>query len=139
MEARLFEGYSPKERQEMLHANASAIEKKTYSRPLDQAEIAKLQTKFAQKAIDLDIAETALKAERENFKLIAKPIKQEMSTLMQGIRSGSEEITEDVYLVADMSDKMMGYYNKDGVLISSRPLMQNEYQYSISEELKKVN
>jgi hypothetical protein len=139
MEARLFEGFSLKERQEVLHANASAIEKKTYSRPLDQAEIAKMQTEFAQKAIDLDIAETALKAERENFKLKAKPIKKEMAVLMQGIRSGSEEVTEEVYLMADMSEKMMGYYNKEGVLISSRPLMQNEMQYSINESLKKVN
>lgn len=139
MEARLFEGYSLKERQEMLNANASAIEKKTYSRPLDQAEIAKLQTEFAQKAIDLDIAESDLKAERENFKLIAKPIKKEMSTLMQGIRSGSEEVTEEVYLVAEMSEKMMGYYNKEGVLISSRPLMQNEMQYSITDNVRKAN
>jgi len=136
MDVKLFETISLKEREQMLKDNCQSIEKKTYSRALDQAEIAKLQTEFAQKAIDLNIAESELKVQRESFKLVSKPIKKDMSDLMQGIRSGSEEVTEEVYLISDMSEKMMGYYNKDGNLIQSRPLMQSEMQYSITEMRK---
>jgi hypothetical protein len=136
MDSKLFETFSLKDREQMLRDNSQSIEKKTYSRPLDNAEVAKMQTEFAQKAIDLNIAEGELKVQRELFKLVSKPIKKDMSYLMQCIRSGGEEVTEEVYLIADMSEKMLGYYNKDGNLIQSRPLMQSEMQYSITEMRK---
>lgn len=139
MNAKVFQDVSPKERIQILTDNASSVEKKTYSRPLDIAEISKMQTEFAQKAIELNIEESELKSVRDEFKLKVKPIKAEMSVLMQGIRSGSEEVTEDVFLLADMEDSMMGYYNNAGELIFSRPLMQSEKQYSITENLRKVN
>lgn len=139
MDVKVFQDVSPKERIQILTDNAAAIEKKTYSRPLDNAEVAKMQTEFAQKAIELNIQESGLKAIRDEFKLKVKPIKAEMANLMQGIRSGSEEVTEDVYLLADMDSQMMGYYNSGGELIFSRPLLQSEKQYSITENLRKVN
>jgi hypothetical protein len=139
MDKQIFSTVGLKERIQLLTDNATAIEKRTYSRTLDSSEVAKMQTQFAQKAIELNIEETEMKSVRESFKLIAKPIKAEMALLMQGIRSSSEEITEEVYLLTDMDHEMMGYYSKEGELIFSRQLMQSEKQYSIVDNLKKVN
>lgn len=131
MEAKIFQNASVRERVQLLKDNAVSSESKTYSRPLDHAEVVKLQNEFTQKAIELNIAEGELKHHREVFKVKAKPIKADMATLMQSIRTSSEEVTEEVYLLADMDEQQMGYYNALGELIYSRPLLAAERQFSI--------
>lgn len=132
----MFQDKSPKDREQLLRDNATKVESRTYLRSLDPAQVIELQNSFSQKAIELSAADDELKMHRENYKATAKPLKVEMAQLIQGIRTGSEEITEDVFLLADMEDQMMCYFNKLGELIYSRPLMQSEKQYSITESLK---
>lgn len=132
MEAKIFQEIPLKDRLQYIKDNAAASETKTYQRQLDKEEVIKLQNEYAQKAIELNIAEEELKRHRESFKAVAKPLKVELSTLMQGIRTSSEEITEEVYLLADMDEQMMGYYNAEGELIYSRPLLAKERQFSIT-------
>ena len=134
----MFQDKSPRDREILLRDNASKIENRPYSRSLDAAEVIELQDSYTRKAIELSAAEEELKMHRENYKAIAKPLKAEMAQIIQGIRSGTENIIEDVYLLPDFEDGMMGYYNKMGELVFSRPLMQNEKQYSISQHLKVV-
>lgn len=136
MEKLMFQDRSPKDREQLLRDNATKVESRTYLRSLDPAQVIELQNSFSQKAIELSAADDELKMHRENYKATAKPLKVEMAQLIQGIRTGSEEITEDVFLLADMEDQMMCYFNKLGELIYSRPLMQSEKQYSITESLK---
>lgn len=132
MEKTIFQNKNPRDREQLLRDNATKVESRTYLRSLDPAEVIELQNEFTQKAIELANAEDELKMHRENYKSIAKPIKVEMARIIQGVRTSSEEVTEDVFLLADMDEGMMGYYNKLGELVYSRPLMQNEKQYSIN-------
>lgn len=133
MEKKMFQDKSPKEREQLLRDNATAVESRTYLRPLDPAEVIELQNSYTQKAIELSNAENDLKFHRENFKAIAKPLKVEMAQIIQGVRTSSEEVTEEVFLLADMDEHMMCYYNRLGELVYSRPLMQHEKQYSITD------
>lgn len=139
MEKFMFQDRSPKDREQLLRDNANKVESRTYLRALDPAEVIELQNTYTQKAIELSAADDDLKMHRENHKAIAKPLKVEMSQIIQGIRTSSEEVTEDVFLLADMDEQMMCYYNRLGELVYSRPLMQNEKQYSIVESFKIVN
>jgi hypothetical protein len=41
------------------------------------------------------------------------------------------EVTEDVYKMVDQEAKMVGFYNRSGTLITSRPINPDEYQLSI--------
>lgn len=133
MEKLMFPGKSPRDREQLLRDNAVKVENRTYLRALDQSEVIELQNAYTQKAIELANAEAELKTHREVFKSKAKPLKVEMGEIIQGIRTSSEEITEEVFLLADMDEQMMCYYNKLGELVYSRPLMQSEKQYSITE------
>lgn len=133
MEKLMFPDKSPRDREQLLRDNAVKVENRTYLRALDQSEVIELQNSYTQRAIELANAESELKSARETFKSIAKPIKVEMGEIIQGIRTSSEEITEEVFLLADMDDQIMCYYNKFGELVYSRPLMQNEKQYSITD------
>lgn len=139
MEKFMFQDRSPKDREQLLRDNATKVENRTYLRALDSAEVIELQNAYTQKAIELSAADDDLKMHRENYKAIAKPLKVEMGQLIQGIRTSSEEVTEEVFLLADMDEQMMCYYNRLGELVYSRPLMQNEKQYSITESFKIVN
>jgi len=138
MEKVMFQDRSPKDREQLLRDNATKVESRTYLRALDPAEVIDLQNAYTQKAIELSNADNDLKMHKEVHKSIAKPIKAEMQQIIQGVRTGSEEITEDVFLLADMDDQMMCYYNRLGELVYSRPLMQNEKQYSITDNFKVV-
>src|SRR5690606_14307370 len=124
---------SPADRERLLRDNATKVENRTYLRALDPAEVIELQNTYTQKAIELANAEDELKVHRENFKAVAKPLKVEMGQIIQGVRTASEEVTEEVFLLADMDEQMMCYYNRLGELVYSRPLMQNEKQYSITD------
>ncbi|MDM1057891.1 hypothetical protein [Myroides odoratimimus] len=135
MESKIFQNIPERERVQYLKDNAVSSEQKTYMRALDKAEVIELQNKYAQKAIELNIADEILKSHRETFKATAKPLKSEMGKIMQGIRTSSEEITEEVFLLADMDEQMMGYYNSLGELIYSRPLLASERQFSITSSV----
>lgn len=139
MEQKIFQNVDVRQREQYLRDNATAVEKKTFVRHLTPEEVIKLHAEFSQKAVDLSNAEEELQIHRENFKSTAKPIKSEMGQLMKSIRSSSEELTEDVFLLADMEEQMMGYYNKLGELVYSRPLLAQERQFSIIDNsLKKA-
>lgn len=134
MEQTIFQNVLPDRREQMLRDNAVSVEKKTFVRHLTPEEVIKLHAEFSQKAVELNIAEDDLKAYRENHKAVVKPLKSEMSMLMKSIRSNSEELTEDVFLLSDMESQMMGYYNKLGELVYSRPLLASERQFSIIDQ-----
>lgn len=135
MEAKIFQNIPERERTQYIKDNATSSETRTYTRPLDAAEVISLQNEFAQRAIELNIADEELKRHRETFKSTAKPLKIQMAKIMQGIRTSSEELTEEVFLLADMDEQMMGYYNSFGELIYSRPLLASERQFSIIDNV----
>jgi len=135
MEAKIFQNIPERERTQYIKDNAASSETRTYTRPLDAAEVISLQNEYAQKAIELNIADEELKGHRETFKAKAKPLKVQMAKIMQGIRTSSEELTEEVFLLADMDEQMMGYYNSLGELIYSRPLLAQERQFSIVDNV----
>lgn len=139
MEKFMFQDRSPKDREQLLRDNATKVESMSYMRPLDSAQVIELQNAYTRKAIELANADADLKMHKEVHKSIVKPIKAEMVQIIQGVRTASEDITEEVFLLADMDDQMMCYYNRLGELVYSRPLMQNEKQYSITDNLKVVN
>jgi hypothetical protein len=52
---------------------------------------------------------------------------------LQKIRTGMEEINDDVFLMKDLEENKMGYYSKEGKLVFERNLKPEEMQYSISD------
>lgn len=139
MELEIFQDVPQREREQYLKDNAVKSEVYTYNEPLELEEISKNQTEFTQKSIELDIEQTNLKDITDGYKSKMNRLKSEMKSLMQLLRTGSKEITEEVYQLSDFDTQQMGYYNKKGILVFSRPLLKSEKQYSIMSNLKKVS
>jgi hypothetical protein len=117
----------------MLKANSVKIEKFSYARELENAEIQELQSDLAQKMITVDQEDQKLKVYKEVYKAVVKPIKQQMAADLQKIRTGMEEINDDVFLIKDLEENKMAYYSKEGNLVFERNLKPEEMQYSISD------
>lgn len=131
MEKQILSSTPEHQREAIIRDSADFAEELTYPQQLDEDDLNKLREEFALQAIELDKHDQKLKEAREEHKLHAKPIKKEMASQMQMIRTQVREVTEKVYLISDQESGMMGYYNKKGQLIRQRPLMQSERQLRI--------
>lgn len=139
MDKQILKNETPEQRLESLRAAAVKTEKFTFSRELDSGEIQELQSELSQSMILIDQEDQKLKIAKEQFKSVVKPEKQKMVGSLQKIRTGTEEINEDVYLLKDLHEEKMGYYSKEGKLVFERRLKAEEMQYSITDHLKKAN
>lgn len=138
MEKLILQSESPEERIRQLKDSADRVEPFAYPRELGVGEIQELQSSLSQDMITVDREEQKLKVAKEVFKAATKPVKQEIAKNLQMIRSQVEEVKEDVFLLKDIEDSKMGYYNKMGVLVFERSLRPDEMQFSITDHLRKA-
>ncbi|SHG28430.1 hypothetical protein [Flavobacterium johnsoniae] len=138
MEKQILQGVAPEERIIQLRDSADKVQEFSYSRELGIGEVQELQSSLSQDLIAVDCEDQKLKMAKEIHKAATKPVKQEISSKLQKIRSGVEEVKEDVYLLKDVEDNKMGYYSKDGNLVFERALRPDEQQFSINEHLRKA-
>lgn len=131
MEAKILQDVGTLERKQMLRDNAQKTEVFTYPKALDAKEVTHLKDEYTKNAIEMAKHEERKKTFMEQWKADVKPLRIEMGQQMTRIRSRVEEITEDVYLMADHEEGAMGYYNAQGHLVYHRPLMPEERQFSI--------
>lgn len=131
MEKQILSSTPEHEREAIIRDSADFAEELTYPLQLDENDLNELREEFALQAIELDKHDEKLKEAREEHKLNTKPIKKQMASHMQMIRTQVKEVTEKVYLISDQETGMMGYYNKKGQLVRQRPLMQSERQLRI--------
>jgi hypothetical protein len=116
------------ERVEFLKNNCDKIEELGYMRKFSADEIAQMKTELSTVAIKLnDIAEEK-KAVTKEFSEQMKPLNVERVDLLKNIKHGSEFVEENCYKFFFEEERMVGYYNNDGELVSSRPALPEEMQ-----------
>ena len=108
----------------------------TYPKNLTPEEIANLKDEHASYSIDLAKLEEAKKEYMTGHKAKVKPLKEKAAISLGRIRNRVEEVTEDVYLIDDQEDGMMGYYNSRGELVHQRQLNPEERQFSLVDRTK---
>lgn len=136
MENQLFKEYPAIQRIEHLEANAESFDTMTYSKQLSQEEIEKIRAEFTQLAIEISVKEDEFKDVKDEFKASMKPMKDQYKGSMKMLKSRSVDVKERVYVMKDFSEKMVGIYNNQGELISSRRMTADEGQLSINSSLR---
>lgn len=134
MDAKILTGSSRQDRLQILKDTADKKETFTYPRALASTEVTHLKDEYTKNAIALAKLDERKKEFMVEWKADVKPLSSEMSVQMTRIRSKVEEITEDVFLISDQEDDIMGYYNAAGVLVYQRPLMPEEKQLSLVDK-----
>lgn len=124
------------ERVNALDANSDAIEEITYTRRFSPDELADMRSRLADNSIEESDIEARKKEEIDRFKDQLKPIQKAKTTLLSKLKTKTEQVTESCYKMINREERLVGYYNSDGELVSARPLNAQEMQKTIFEVSK---
>lgn len=133
LEKRILVDLLPQDRINTLVDTAYESIDYTYAKKLTKEELELHKDSLADVQIKLSEKEDELADIKAQFQLKIKPLKEKSKVIADILKHESVSVTERVYLMADYRNNMMGYYNKDGVLVDSRPLESNEMQLKINK------
>lgn len=136
MEKVLFADLSEKERIQMLSDNADTVEEVGYMKAFTPEEMETMKDRLSKIVIDINDIDEEKKAVNDEFKLRKKPLETEKQELLANIKSKSEYVVEDCYKFCDHDEQMVGFYNKQGVLVDCRPMRPDERQTTLFQALR---
>jgi hypothetical protein len=61
-----------------------------------------------------------------------EPLKQSKADLLKNIKTKAEFVNENCYKFVDFDERMVGYYNSEGLLVECRPIRPDEMQRTIN-------
>lgn len=131
MDQQILQAEKAAERKEILKNSCARTEELTYSKKYTPDELILKKDELTQQDIQLHKLEMKKKEAMADFTAQLKELKEDRLITMGNVRTGVEEVTEVVYLMDDQETREMGYYNGNGHLVYSRPLMQDERQMRI--------
>ena len=121
-----------------LNDNCDATQEITYNRQLTSEELAECREKLTDASIKLaDIAEEK-KLAMDAFKEEAKPYEEIRTKQIKNLKHKSEVVTGLCYKFIDEETRMVGFYNKEGDLVDSRPAFADELQRNIFQAARKT-
>ena len=124
-------------RAQFLEDNCDAVEDVTYSRAFAPEELALKREQLTDSSIKIADIEEEKKAVMDSIKERLKPLQEQKDEAIKALREKSQTVTEKCYKFLDEETKMVGFYNKEGNLVSSRPAFQKELEKTIMMELRK--
>ena len=125
------------ERASFLEDNCDAVEEVTYSRAFEPEELALKREQLTDASIKIADIEEEKKEVMDGFKERLKPLQEQKADAIKALRDKSQTVTEKCYKFLDEETKMVGFYNKEGNLVSSRPAFQKELQKTIQIYIRK--
>lgn len=125
------------ERASFLEDNCDAVEEVTYSRAFEPEELALKREQLTDASIKIADIEEEKKEVMDGFKERLKPLQEQKADAIKALRDKSQTVTEKCYKFIDEETKMVGFYNKEGNLVSSRPAFQKELQKTIQMYIRK--
>ena len=126
------------ERAGFLEDNCDAVEEVTYSRAFEPEELALKREQLTDASIKIADIEEEKKEVMDGFKERLKPLQEQKGEAIKSLRDKSQTVTEKCYKFLDEETKMVGFYNKEGNLVSSRPAFQKELQKTIQMDIRRT-
>lgn len=137
LDKELGKGIALEERASFLEDNCDAVEEVTYSRAFEPEELALKREQLTDASIKIADIEEEKKEVMDGFKERLKPLQEQKADAIKALRDKSQTVTEKCYKFLDEETKMVGFYNKEGNLVSSRPAFQKELQKTIQMDIRK--
>lgn len=114
-----------------LKNNCDKVEVKGYMKRFTSEQLAQMKDQLSDVAIKIDDIETEKKAVMDGFKEQLKPLNEERSTILSGLKNKAEHVQEMCFKFVDLQAREVGFYNEDGDLIESRPAYADELQINM--------
>ena len=121
-----------------LNDNCDGTQEMSFTRMFSPEELAQCRENLTDACIKLaDIAKEK-KLAMDAFKEEAKPYEEIRTTQIKNLKTKSEVVTDLVYKFVDEESRMVGFYDKEGNLVSSRPAFPDELQKNIFQAIRKT-
>lgn len=114
-----------------LSDNCDAVEEIGYSRRFNTDELSQKKEELANLSIQINDIEEEKKDKMSEFKDRLKPLNENKQLLLSDLKDKAEFVNEDCFKFIDHETKEVGYYNKFGELVYSRPIMPQEMQKTV--------
>lgn len=124
------------ERRKFLCDNADKVEEMSYHKPFEADQLAKKKTELSEVCIRINDLEEQIKEYRAQVGLELKPLKEQRTELLADIKSKGRLVTEKCYMIVEQQEKMVCFYNAEGILVSSRPATRDELQPTMFQVLR---
>lgn len=119
---------SPQERVRLLRENCDSQETTTYLRDLSQEELDNKRETLVDNLIKASNLEDELNEIKDGYKTKMKPLKDANKILQQEVKTRKEQVSGNLYHMANHEDGMMETYDENGDLVSTRRLRPEEKQ-----------
>lgn len=130
--------YSLEEREQFLRNTCDGTEEVSYMRTFTPEELAKQRELLTDASIMLADIEQAKKEAMDGFKEQAKPYVEQKKKAIENLKAKAEHVVEECFKYFDEETMMVGFYNAEGNLVSSRPAFPNEMQKTVFSEFRKT-
>jgi len=115
-------------RVQFLDANCTEVENIGFTREFTQEEMEAMKDNLADVSIELNDLQIEKKELVKEINLKMKPKDQQRKNLLESIRKRSEYVNEDCFKFVDHEANVVGYYNSEGSLVSTRRIKPEERQ-----------
>ena len=119
------------ERLKFLKDNCDTSENFNYMKPFTEPELVEMKENLSTVAIKLNNLDEERKDFIEGLKHEIKPLINERSRILKGLKQKAELVSEVCYKFIDQETKLVGFYNAEGDLVSTRAAFGNELQTTI--------
>lgn len=123
-------------RRQFLLDNADEVVEMSYHKAFDADTLADKKTELAETSIQINDLEEEKKDYVAKIGLEIKPLKDRKRQLLADIKSKGEDVREKVFKIIDFEEKMIGFYNEEGDLISSDPARGKDLQLTIQADIR---
>ncbi len=118
--------YALEEREQFLRNTCDGTEEVSYMRTFTPEELAKQRELLTDASIMLADIEQA------------KPYVEQKKKAIENLKAKAETVVEECFKYFDEETMMVGFYNAEGNLVSSRPAFHNEMQKTVFAEIRKT-
>ena len=115
-------------RRQMLEDSCDAMEEIGYTRRFSPEELSQKKESLAELSISINDIEVEKTEAMQFYKEKLKPLNEDKKELLTELKNKSVYVNDKCFKFIDHEERMVGYYNADGELVSSRPIMPQEMQ-----------
>jgi hypothetical protein len=131
MERALGQDIPEENRASFLRDNCDKIEEMGYMKPFTPEEITEKKDLLSEVAIKINDIESDKKETLKNIKHQLEPLTEQKAELLKSIKTKAEWVSENCYQFINHQQRLVCYYNSQGIMVASRPTRPEETQYTL--------
>lgn len=136
MDHAIYQDLEPEARKAKLAELCDKVMRMTYERPYTEEELDEKRTKLSEICIRISDLERELAVVKRQYKDLIAPREADREVIVDDLRRGGIDVTEDCYVFVDYNLRKAGLYNRDGILIREEDITADMEQATIFQQLR---